>query len=337
MAETVTIRDVARHAGVGVGTVSRVLNDSQSVRESTRLKVLAAIDDLHYSPSPVARRLSRGKTMAIGVIVPFFTNASVVKRLQGVSSIVAKSDYDLVLFDVENVENRDTFFSKIVQRKLVDGLLIVSLKPNPSDMEYILKAQIPVVSVDVKDTRVNSIIVDNVCGGKIATRHLIELGHKKIAHVSDYPDNPFNHLPVQDRIKGYRSALTEAGLPYREEYYRFGDLNREEACRLANEILTLPDPPTAIFAYCDTQAFGVIEAARDLGLRVPEDLSVIGFDDIDAAEFAQLTTIRQSLHESGVRGAELMLQVLDDPSMAPAEIHLPTELVVRRTTAEPLT
>jgi len=336
LAETVTIRDVAKYAGVGVGTVSRVLNDSQAVRDSTRRKVLEAIEDLKFSPSPAARRLSSGKTMVLGVIVPFFTNASVVKRLQGVASVVASSAYDLILFDVEKEKNREGFITKIIRRQLVDGLIIVSLRPSNEDFDLLFESKIPVVIVDVAAPRLNSIIVDNVRGGAIAAQHLVDLGHKKIGYISDYPNNPFNSSPVFDRFEGFRQVLAQAGIPFRKEYYREGNIDRSSARHLAHELLTLPDPPTAIFAYCDAQAFGVIEAARDLQLRIPEDLSLVGFDDIEAAEFAQLTTVRQSLFESGVIGAELMLEAIANPYAKTKEILLLTELVVRHTTASPM-
>lgn len=335
MAATVTIRDVAKRAGVGIGTVSRVLNESDSVRESTRIKVQAAIEDLNFSPSTVARRLSGGKMMVVGVIVPFFTNASVVRRLQGISSVVAMSEYDLVLFDVENSENRDILLTNIAQRKLVDGLIILSLKPSDGDMERFLQAGVPAVVVDARHPDLSSIYVDNVQGGKLATQHLINLGHRKIGYISDYPDNPFNLSPVNDRRRGYRLALKEKGIPFREEYYREVGLDSEEARHAAIELLDLPDPPTAIFAYSDTQAIGVLEAARDLDLRVPEDLSVIGYDDIEAAHYLQLTTIRQSLYDSGVKGAQLLLNFMEGSFRDPQELLLPTELIIRESTAGP--
>ena len=218
---TATIRDVAKHAGVGVGTVSRVLNDNEGVRESTRHRVQAAIEALNYSPNPVARRLSRGKTMAVGVIVPFFTNASVVKRLQGIVSILAGSEYDLVPFDVENTENQDVLLTNILRRKMVDGLLILSLLPTDRDMEQFLQAGVPCVIVDASHPQLDSVIVDNVEGGRLATQHLIDLGHSNIAYVSDFPDNPFNLSPVNDRREGHYLALKEAGIACREDYYRW--------------------------------------------------------------------------------------------------------------------
>jgi DNA-binding LacI/PurR family transcriptional regulator len=218
---------------------------------------------------------------------------------------------------------------------MVDGLLILSLRPADSDMEQFLEAGVPGVIVDASHPRLNSVIVDNVEGGRLATQHLIDLGHVKIGYISDYPDNPFNVAPVRDRREGYLRALDGAGIPCRAEYYREGSLDSQEARGLAVELLSLDDPPAAIFAYSDAQAIGVLEAARDLGLQVPADLSVIGYDDIEAAEFMQLTTVRQSSFDSGVTGARLLLDIMEQSLSDPQEILLPTELVIRSSTAEP--
>ena len=335
MSANVTIRDVAKHAGVGVGTVSRVLNESESVRDSTRVKVLSAIEELNYSPSSVARYLSGGKSMAIGVVVPFFTNDSVVRRLQGVVSVLGNSDYDLVLFDVEKSEKGEELLTNIVQRSLVDGLLILSLLPAQSDLERFLESGIPAVMVDASHPDLPSIVVDNESGAWQAARHLLALGHRRIGYLSDHPNNPFNLAPVVDRFAGYCGALNEAGLAYDADLYVESLVDRDDARQKAYKLLEQEERPTAVFAYCDIQAIGVIEAARDLGLRVPQDLSVIGYDGIEAAEYMQLTTIRQSLYDSGVKGAELLLQVMDGRAPADKKIVLPTELVVRETTAPP--
>jgi LacI family transcriptional regulator len=146
-------------------------------------------------------------------------------------------------------------------------------------------------------------------------------------------ENPFNFRPVIDRYQGYRRALADAGLPFRPEYHRQGELSRREAKILAHELLTLPDPPTAIFAYSDTQAFGVLRAAEELGIQIPHDLSLIGYDDIEIAEYLQLTTIRQQLLESGRKGASLLLEAINNPQNKPREIVLPTKLIQRHTTA----
>jgi DNA-binding LacI/PurR family transcriptional regulator len=329
-----TIRDVAQKAGVGVGTVSRVLNNSASVSLNTRHKVLAAIDELEFSPNLAARRLSRGKTMVIGALVPYFTNPSVVRRLQGVVSVVANSQYDLILFDVESVERRDVFLRNVPRRQLVDGLLLISLMPTDTEVAYLQESGLLAVLIDAHHPMMHRVVVDNVVGGYQATKHLLDLGHRRIGYISDFLDDPFNS-PVRDRFTGYLQALDEAGVTFRPEYHQQGEHGRFQARALTHQLLDLPEPPTAIFAYSDTQAIGVIEAARERGITIPNDLSVIGFDNIEAAEYLHITTIRQALYESGISGCELLLRVMADPMPERQVITLPIELVQRHTTAPP--
>jgi len=333
----ITIRDVAKKAGVGVGTVSRVLNQSPSVSETTREKVLSAIAELKYTPSPIARRLSLGKTMTIGVITPFFTRSSYVERLRGVESVLSQSEYDFIIYNVETVERRDQYFREIPRRERIDGMMIMSLPPTDEDAQRFADAQVPTILVDAVHPNISQVIIDDVDGGYKATMHLIELGHRKISYLSDYMKNsPFHFTPVQDRYQGYRNALAEAGIDFNPAYYKQSELSEQEAQRMAVEVLSLPDPPTAIFAYSDTQAFGVLRAAQDLGIEVPEQLSIIGYDDIELAEYLNLTTIRQNLFLSGVKGAELMLTAVSGHNNTPQQVILPTELMVRRTTAPPV-
>ena len=315
---SVTIRDVAKKAGVGVGTVSRVLNRNPAVRETTRLKVLAAIEELEFTPSPIARRLSLGKTMTVAVIAPFFVRASYVERFRGLDKVLAESEYDFVLYNVETTARRDHYFRELARSDRVDGLLIMSLAPPDHTVDNFINAAIPTVLVDAIHPRLSHIIIDDFEGGYKATKHLIELGHRKIAYLSDHMhESPFNFQPVIDRYNGYRQ----------------GELSRRTAKKLARDLLTLPDPPTAIFAYSDTQAFGVLRAAEELGISVPDDVSVIGYDDIEITEYLHLTTIRQKLFQSGQRGAELLLEEINDPTAQPQKIILPTELIQRKTTA----
>ncbi|MFZ0544684.1 MAG: LacI family DNA-binding transcriptional regulator [Candidatus Promineifilaceae bacterium] len=331
---TATIRDVARKAGVGVGTVSRVINGSPAVSKATRQKVLDAIETLDFSPNLVARRLSLGKTQTIGVIVPYFTNPSVVERLRGVVSVIAASDYDMVLFDVETVVRREACLRDVPRRRQVDGLLIVSLELTNEEVERLDRSDIPTVLVDARHPDLNQIVVDNVEGGYTATKHLIKLGHRRIAYISDFLNDPFNS-PVRDRFIGYKRALDEAGISFRPDYHRQSRHGREEARKMTHTLLDLDEPPTAIFAYCDTQAIGVLEAARERSLSVPADLSVIGFDDIEAAEYLNITTVRQALYESGVQGSKLLLKSMATESPNPQRIFLPTKLMIRHTTASP--
>lgn len=332
----VTIRDVAEYAGVGVGTVSRVLNENPSVSDATRQKVLAAIDALNYTPNPIARRLSLRKTLAIGVIVPFFTRPALMERLRGVEYALAESEYDLILFNVETTSKRDEYFHDVPRRERFDGLLIVSLSPRNGDVEHFLEAGVPTVLVDARHPDLSRVVIDDVAGGRLATQHLIELGHRKIGFVGDQFESPFNFVSSRDRYEGYRQALAEAGISFQPEYLRQGLHGREQARQMATDLLALPDPPTAIFAASDTQAFGVLEAVRDVALRVPEDVSVIGYDDIEIAEYLHLTTIRQPLFALGVEGVELLLESIANPPPVPRRVLLPVELVVRGTTAPPI-
>lgn len=332
-----TIRDVARFAGVGVGTVSRVLNDSPEVSAGTRDKVLSAIEALNYTPNPIARRLSLGKTLTIAVIAPFFTRPSVVERLRGIEHVIAESEYDLIVFNVETSSRRDSYFQTVSRRERVDGLIIISLLPRDHDVRRLQQGGTPVVLVDVSHPEFSEVIIDDVKGGKQATRHLLSLGHRKIGFLSDYEDSSFYFTANRDRYDGYCQALKDANLPAHPDYSVHGSHSRSSAFEMALRMLRLVDPPTAIFATSDTLAIGVLEAAHQLGLNVPRDLSVIGYDDIEIAEYLRLTTIRQSLFESGVEGVKLLLQEIDAPPHRPEQILLPTELVERDTTAPPAT
>ena len=182
-------------------------------------------------------------------------------------------------------------------------------------------------------------MIDDVRGGELATSHLIELGHRRIAFIGDKPPDPYRFASSRDRTRGYERALAQAGIEPRPEYVREGTQSHQVARSIAIDLLRLPQRPTAVFAASDAQALGVLEAARILGIRVPEELSVVGFDDVEVAAYIGLTTVRQPLFESGRRGAELLLQMLadDDPPDKPSTEQLDVEVVVRTTTAAPPT
>jgi LacI family transcriptional regulator len=339
MSKQVTIRDIAREAGVGLGTVSRVINNSPLVSEATRKRVLNVIDKLNYVPSATARRLSLGKTLTIAVIVPFFTRPSAIERLRGIESALVESEYDLNIYNVETVTRRDICMREIPRRERADGVLIISLSPRDADIPYLVNANVPIVLIDANHPSLislNRVIVDDVKGGQVATQHLIDLGHRQIGYISDLLESPFNFTSSLYRYQGYRSSLQAAGIQFQSEYQRQSEHGRYEAHRLATEMLQLPEPPTAIFAASDTQALGVLEAARDAGLQVPGDLSVIGYDDIEIAEYLGLTTMRQMLFESGKRGVELLLEAMLEGSDYSISEVMPTELIIRSTTGPPV-
>ena len=326
-----TIYDVAERAGVGIGTVSRVINNSPNVRSGTRSRVLAAIAELGYRPSPIARRLSLRKTLTIGVIVPFFTQPSFVERLRGVEAAVAESEYDLTVYNVETPEKRDVYFREVPLRRHIDGLIIISLMPTDCDVKHFEDANMPTVLVDAFHPGLDSVIIDDVRGGQLATEHFLELGHRKVAYVSDRLDNPFNFTSSRDRLAGYHKALQQANIPIRPEYHQQEDHGRFQAKVSAERLLKLHDPPTAIFAASDTQALGVLEALRENDKWDSQNIAVVGYDDIEVSEYLGITTIRQPLYESGLRGVELLLDSIVQSDKGPAEIRLPVTLVQRNT------
>ncbi|MCJ7725491.1 MAG: LacI family transcriptional regulator [Acidimicrobiia bacterium] len=326
-----TIQDVARTAGVGVGTVSRVLNDSPFVSDETRRRVQLVIDEMAYHPSSLARALSLGRSASLAVIVPHFTRPSTMERLRGLADAVNGTEFDLVLFDVENLDQRDRRFAMAGRSDRAAGVVIVSLGAPDDLVEQLAKASVPVVFLDRHVEGLPNVHIDDREGGRVATEHLLSLGHRRIAFVGDDDALGFGFTSSDDRRSGYRSALEAAGVSVDERYMRVGPSSRQAAHRLTDELLEMQDPPTAVFAASDLQALGVVEAARERGLDVPGGLSVMGFDDIDAAVYLGLTTVSQPLFDSGRLAAEMLLAALAGEEV-PSGIELPIELVIRKTT-----
>jgi DNA-binding LacI/PurR family transcriptional regulator len=333
-----TLRDVAIQAGVSKATASRVFNGSVQVDPDTRRRVLDAMAELEYTPSSAARRLSLGRTLTISVVTSFLTRPQAAERLRGVDAVLGDSEFDLLIYNVEAVEKRDQYLRGLALAQRTDGLLVVSLPPREQDVRRLSAAAIPVVVIDAHAPAVEGlphVIGDDIAGGEAATRHLLELGHRRIAFVGDEFENPFAFTSSRHRYEGYERALAIAGVRPRADLVALGAHSRYEARELAAGLLTREDCPSAIFAASDTQALGVISAAHEAGLRVPEDLSVIGYDDIEIADYLELTTVRQQLFESGRLGAEMLLGEIRSRSGTPPSIVLSPEVVVRGTTAPP--
>jgi DNA-binding LacI/PurR family transcriptional regulator len=336
MTKTVTIRDVARAAGVSVATVSRALNGSDLVVESTRNRVLHVMDELQFTPSLSARRLSLGRTMTITVVTWSLTRPQAVERLRGVDAVLSDSEFDLVIYNVETAEKRDQYMRTLPRAQRTDGMLLISLPPRPDDITRLASAPVPVVVVDVHSPELRGlprVMGDDVAGGELAARHLLDLGHRQIGYIGDEFENPFGFTSSRDRFTGYECALSRAGIAPRPEWIALGAHGRYEARELGCRLLSGPDRPTAIFAASDTQALGVIAAAHEMGLDIPGDLSIVGYDDIEAAEYVGLTTVRQRLYESGRLGAQMLLREIEQRSDVPISTDLPPDLVVRATSA----
>lgn len=345
MMRTPTIRDVAREAGVGVGTVSRVLNNSPQVSPETRQRVLETIQHLGFRPNQIARQLSRGATAvrSLGVISPFVVDDSFVARLQGVQRALTESeqDYDLILYHASSPERFHQRLLTIAEQGTVEGLLMIIADPSPAERDLLDDAGTVYVGIaDYDQSEWPCVGSDNVAGGELATRYLLELGHRHIAYVGDYFPLPYGFSTSEKRYEGYCRALAAQGIEVNPAYVQFGRHGREVAYQLTQNLLTLDAPPTAIFSMSDVQALGCMAAIRDAGLNVPGDISLIGFDDVEPSRLIGLTTVRQHLEEAGYLALKYLLKLMDDTTLIDIDNMTdvpqlpPFEVVARQTTRQ---
>ena len=328
----VTIKEVAQRAGVGVGTVSRVLNDAPSVRPETRQRVQAAITALNYHPNHAARQLVTSRTMTLGVVLPFLTVPFFMTVLQGIEATVVPTGYYLNIFNVETPAARTHYFRELPYRGRVDGLIVVSLPLEDDEVARLVGAEIPTVLVDGVHPDLPSVQMQNATGAQMAIEHLIERGHQRIAFVSGPIETALGFPVNRERLAGYCAALTRHQLLIDINFQQAGEDSHAAGVEMGHHLLALPTPPTAIFACSDVHALGVLQAAQARGLRVPEDVAVVGYDDIELAAYVGLTTVRQPMAEMGRRGVELLLAHLNGHlQYRSSEVLTPT-LIVRGTT-----
>ena len=326
-----TVYDVAKKAKVSIATVSRVLNSPEKVNEATRNRVLAAIDSLGFVPKAEAAARARKNSGRIGVLAPFFVYPSFVQRLRGVAAALADSPYDLMIYYVDSSARRDAILASLSVTRRVDGLIVMALPFGDTAGQRLLKHGIETVLIEVARPSFSSIEIDDETGGRMAAEYLISKGHRRCAFVGD-KDLPDYSIHTSDRrLAGYRQALASAGIPLPDAYVSLAPQSLEHARQQTHLLLDLPEPPTAIFAASDTQAMGVLKAAHECGVSIPDQLAIIGFDDLDISDYIGLTTVRQCLEESGRVAVELLLARLTDPSRPVQHIRLPLSVVQRQT------
>lgn len=330
-----TIYDVAKKAGVGIGTVSRVINNSQQITEATKNKVLEAIKELNYQPHTAAQNLARRKTNTIACIIPFFTGYFFVELLRGIQQKVTEYNYDLILYSVDITHKKETFLKRTLQERKVDGVLLVSLEITQKFGRKFHVAGFPIVLVDSYYPDLDSITVDNVDGAYAATKHLLDLGHKKVAII----DGQLKSFPAKRRLEGYKKALHDSQIDFREEYFVACDFaseadgfNKEAGYIAMQQLLNLGKKiPSAVFVSSDIQAIGAIQAIEERGLSVPKDIAVVGFDDIELAQYVGLTTMRQPIKQMGELAVEKLMRKMLEQSQNGFKRRFHTELVVRET------
>ncbi|MCA9877842.1 MAG: LacI family DNA-binding transcriptional regulator [Thermomicrobiales bacterium] len=323
-----TIRDVARAAGVGVGTVSRVLSGQPSVAPATRARVEMVIARLGYYPNAAARALSRQHTDTVEVAVPLVARDFYVEILRGIEIALQERGLSLLIRTVEGAVDRDRVFTALAAPGRADGSIIVSQLPPPEVMRRLTAERASAVLVDGQHQRLPSVAVDHTAAALRAVNHLIGLGHRRIAHI-DHPESPFAQGSPAGRRQGYQAALGAAGLPVRADDDVVAELSAEGGAAALAALLARPAPPSAVFVGSDTQAAGVLAAAPRLGRRVPADLAVVGYNDIELAGYLDLTTVRVPMRDMGRLGVELLMAAMAQPREAPPVTLLSAEFVVR--------
>lgn len=330
----ITIKDVADAAGVSTATVSRALRGLPNVDETTRVRISKVAADLDYVISPSASRLASGRTGSIAVITPYISRWFFSTVISGVESVLQSAGMDLLLMSVSTPDGQHRLPPAPRLRRRVDGVLAIALPPKDPQLHDVLSLSMPTSLIGVSMDNVPSVTIDDVQAGRLATQHLINLGHKRIGVISGAPiDAPFT--AEHDRYRGFEGAMNDAGLPIdpmREAYGYFTIAGGEQAM---TALLTHREPPTAVFAMSDEMAFGAMKALRSHGLQPGKDVSLVGIDGHDMSEYLDLTTVVQPVQDLGRIAAEaLVLQLRSPGADVPHDsIQLPTQLIVRGSTA----
>jgi len=323
-----TIYTVAEKAGVSIATVSRVLNNSPKVKEETRAKVLRVMEELGYQPSASARGLALNKTEIIALIFPDISGPFYSEVIRGVESEVSQHNYNLLIYGTYGKASSARFLRLLPTR--VDGLILMTRSVEDEYIFYLHQRHIPFVLLDreIDEIEADCILTNNVDGAYKAVEHLLQHGYQQVAFISGPADSPDSNA----RFEGYRQALQNHGLPLRPQLVEQGDFLQPGGHQAMSRLLDQANLPLAVFVANDEMAIGAIEAVRGRGLSVPDDVAIIGFDDIQMAPYVQppLTTVRQPIREFGVLAVQMLLRRINDPEAEAETIVLPTQLVIRR-------
>ena len=326
----ISIAAVAAEAGVGVGTVSRVLNGSDQVSESTRRRVLDTMERLDYRPLRSASSLSKGRTDAVGILVSVITRPSVMARLVGAIDVLSEAGLDAVVFNVENRAQLDRHLSSIIDQRRVDGIISISLRIPKERLTRIRKLAIPCVLIDNSLPSLPCVYIDDVAGGRMATEHLLSLGHTRIGFVGDNAHTDLGMSSSEDRYAGYLMALEAAGIEPDFDLIARGPHSSEAAAVLTSALFELGKRrPTAIFASSDSLAIGAVKASQQRGYAIPDDVAIIGFDNLEISSILDISTVNQPLLTSGIKGATKMVAMLNGEGAKPLREELPLEIVPR--------
>ncbi|MGO4602514.1 LacI family DNA-binding transcriptional regulator [Terrabacter sp. 2YAF2] len=324
----VTVKDVAKAAGVSTATVSRALRGFDTVDPATREHVLRTAETLHYVGSPAAAALTTGRMNSVGIITPYISRWSFARMLSGIERELRASDLDVVLYCLGDPS--DPHPAPPIQRlrKRVDGFIVMSVAAESPDLRGLFELDVPVSLIGSSAEGASSVMIDDTAGARTATEHLIGLGHQRIGLIYGR-ENRDPLVLERPRYLGFVAALEEAGLTVDRTLEEAGHFTVSGGAEAMRRLLKAPEPPTAVFAMSDEMAFGAISALREAGLEPGQDLALVGFDGHDMAQFFGLTTVVQPLEDLGAHAARRFVEALARPGRPPIHSVLPTELVVR--------
>lgn len=332
----VTIKDVAQAAGVSYATVSRVLNGYQHVRPDKRQRVLEATERLGYTVNVQARSLAGGRSHVIGLLVHDLSNAYTAHVIEGIDEVLVDAQYELILHTTHRRHAKEAAYVSTLISGLIDGLILLLPLESSGYLVQLRERRFPYVVItdqEYFDEHSPLVGTDNWQGAYQATRYLLELGHRRIGFLAGLAEFTSAH----ERLNAFKAAHTDCGVLFDPDCVRPGNFNQRDGYEAAGALLDLPERPTAIFATNDLSAFGAYDAARARGLRIPDDVSIMGFDDVAQAAYMHppLTTVRQPMLAMGRLAAELLLERVSAPNSPAQRSVLPVELVVRASCAPP--
>ena len=329
LAQDITIFDVAEKAGVSHSTVSRVINNKSNVNAETRERVLHAMEQLGYVGNMHARSLAGGSSRVIGLLVDHLNTGYTDELMKGIDEALEAHNYNLMLYTTHRQKTREAAYVAKMTQGLADGLILIVPRNEKAYLETLHQRKFPHVLIDYQgyNRYVPSIITTNRKGGNDATTYLITLGHRRIGFITG--EMAYGCAP--ERLAGYRAALEEHNIAFDPELVCEGNFLQPQGYQCAYQLLSLPHPPTALVVSNDVMAFGAMEAARELGFRIPADLSIIGFDDIPQAAHVHpaLTTVRQPLEEMGRSAVNLLFKYIANPHAEIERVELSTRLIIR--------
>jgi LacI family transcriptional regulator len=332
----VTIKDIAKEANVSVTTVSRALNGYSDVSEETRKRIIEVAKRLNYSPNSIARSLVMKKSQTIGLLVSNLSREGTKDNftyevLCGINEAVSQSDYDLIVFNTTSAKQSEKTYTQLCRERRVDGVIIMGIKTNDPYLQEVVESDIPCVLIDIpiQSKTVGYVTTDNIKGAKEAVNYLLSLNHRKIGMINGHNEA----FVSQQRLHGYKEALQEACLPFDSSYVENGEYTEEGAYKATVRLLSKHPEITALFCASDLMALGAMQAAKDLGKQLPDELSVIGYDDILLSSYVtpSLSTIRQDKFRIGEEAARMLIGMLEEETSHYVKL-LDTQLIIREST-----